>query len=103
MNLLGHQIRESPSDESEPDIKFGTILSVRIVSGTQEEKMRVRAIGRPTTSCGEDVVWVCTEEKFERCRQSGEKPDGIPWPLDLIKSRRPSAPRPPHSQGLNGS
>lgn len=68
-------------------IEPGMVLEARTAGG---EEIQVRALGRPTKGHDFPVVWVCTEEEFQRARETDEEADGIPWPLDAIKSAVPA-------------
>jgi hypothetical protein len=65
-------------------IEFGTPLSATTASGA---KVMMRAIGTPEPGRDFPVVWVSTEEEFERAVREGDQPDALPWPLKAITIR----------------
>jgi hypothetical protein len=62
-------------------IERGTRLEATTASG---EVVVVRALDRPTRGRDFPVVWVSTEEEYERAEQADDEPDGLPWPLDAL-------------------
>ncbi len=44
----------------------------------------MRALGRPIQGRDFPVVWVCTDNEWERANAAGDDPDGLPWPLDAV-------------------
>ena len=62
-------------------IEPGTQLRVTTASG---QTVTVRAIGLPEQGRDFPVVWVCTEEEYERAALAGAEPDGLPWPLHAV-------------------
>ncbi|WP_157185953.1 hypothetical protein [Mycobacterium canetti] len=46
--------------------------------------VRMRALGRPIQGRDFPVVWVCTDNEWERANAAGDDPDGLPWPLDAV-------------------
>ena len=62
-------------------IEPGTLLEATTATG---DTVLLRAISHPGKGRDFPVVWVCTEEEYERARGAGDKPDGIPWPLDAV-------------------
>jgi hypothetical protein len=62
-------------------IERGTRLEATTASG---DVVVVRALDRPTRGRDFPVVWVCTEEEYERAERADEEPDGLPWPLDAV-------------------
>lgn len=63
-------------------IDSGALLEARTASGSC---VTMRAIGPPVKGRDFPVVWVCTEEEYERASEAGDEPDGIPWPLDAVR------------------
>lgn len=64
------------------DIDVGAVLDATTSSGTT---VRLRAISKPMKGSDFPVVWLCTEEEFERSRAAGDEADGLPWPLDAVR------------------
>jgi hypothetical protein len=62
--------------------EFGTVVEARTASG---DFVRMRALGAPTRGKDFPVLWVCTEDEYERATSRGEELDGIPWPLDAAR------------------
>ena len=62
-------------------IEPGTLLEATTATG---DTVLLRAIHRPEKGRDFPVVWVCTQEEYERAQASGDEPDGIPWPLDAV-------------------
>jgi hypothetical protein len=46
--------------------------------------VRMRALGTPTQGHNFPVVWVCTQDEWDRAAATGDDPDGLPWPLDAV-------------------
>lgn len=46
--------------------------------------VRMRALGSPMQGQDFPVLWVCTEEEWERATTEGDDPDGLPWPVTAI-------------------
>jgi hypothetical protein len=63
-------------------IEPGMVLEARTAGG---EEIQVRALGRPMKGRDFPIVWVCTEEEYQRAQESASEADGIPWPLDAIR------------------
>lgn len=63
------------------EITTGTLLEARTASGAT---VRLRAIGPPQRGRDFPVVWVCTEEEYERSQAASDEPDALPWPLDAV-------------------
>lgn len=68
-------------------INSGTVLEARTAGG---DLVRMRALGAPTQGRDFQVVWVCTEDEWDRAKRAGDEPDGLPWPLDAIKELEPA-------------
>lgn len=64
------------------DITKGTQLLATTAAGNT---VRLRALRAPTKGRDFPVVWVATEEEYDRARRSGDEPDGLPWPLDALR------------------
>jgi len=63
-------------------IEPGMVLEAKTAGG---EEIQVRALGRPIKGHDFPIVWVCTEDEFQRSQESDTEADGIPWPLDAIR------------------
>ena len=61
-------------------IQVGDLVLVRTAAGTTA---RMRAVSKPGRGRDFPVVWVCTEQEYERVR-AGQDVEGIPWPLDAV-------------------
>ena len=74
------------------EIQFGTVVSATTAMGT---KVTMRAVRPPEQGRDFPVVWVSTEEEFQRAVQAGDQPDALPWPLQAIsvQAKRVSARR----------
>ncbi len=64
------------------DIAPGTRVEATTASGGV---VLMRAVARPQQGRDFPVVWVCTEEEYERAGRAGTKPDALPWPLDAVQ------------------
>ncbi len=65
------------------DIKRDDVVEVTTASrGTA----RMRALSATTMGMDFLVVWVCTDAEYERARQAGEEPKGIPWPANAVRA-----------------
>ncbi|WP_066914364.1 hypothetical protein [Mycobacterium interjectum] len=64
-------------------IERGDLLDVTTASGAI---VRMRAMNVPVQGRDFPVVWVCTEQEWDRATASDEEPDGIPWPLDAVRA-----------------
>jgi len=64
-------------------IEFGTVVSATTATG---DKVRMRAIRSPEQGRDFPVVWVTTEEEFQRAVGAGDQPDALPWPLKAISA-----------------
>ncbi len=64
-------------------ITDGTPLEAVTASG---ELVRMRAVGAPVRGRDFPVVWVCTEQEYNR---GGAKV--IPWPLDAVRNQIPES------------
>jgi hypothetical protein len=62
-------------------IEAGTVLEATTASG---DTVLLRSIGEPTRGRDFPVVWVCTEEEYQRAQAEGDDPDAIPWPLTAV-------------------
>ncbi len=45
----------------------------------------MRALRSPEAGYRVEIVWVATEEEWERAQRDGDEPDGLPWPTEAIK------------------
>jgi hypothetical protein len=55
------------------------------VTTADDEKMIMRALGAPTQGRDFPVLWVSTEDEYERAQRDGDEPDGLPWPLSALR------------------
>jgi hypothetical protein len=55
------------------------------VTTADSERLVMRAIGAPEQGRDFPVLWVCTEEEYERANREGDEPDGLPWPLNALR------------------
>ena len=63
-------------------IEEGSRLEAVTASG---ELVQMRAIGAPVRGRDFPVVWVCTEQEYNRAQANGGHPKAIPWPLDAVR------------------
>jgi hypothetical protein len=63
------------------DIERGDLVDATTASGST---VRMRALGGVVQGHDFPVVWVCTEEEWERSLGANESADGIPWPIDAV-------------------
>lgn len=63
-------------------IMRGDHLHVTTASG---ETLTVRALGAPERGDRFPIVWVATETDWNALEESGEEPQGIPWPTEAVK------------------
>jgi hypothetical protein len=68
-------------------IQSGVLLEVRTASG---ERVPMRALGSPKRGRDFPVVWVCTEQEYQRAQSAHDEADGIPWPLDAVTEMEPA-------------
>ena len=68
-------------------IEPGSVVEARTASG---QVVRLRAIRAPERGVDFPVVWVCTEEEYERAQAAGDEPDGLPWPLSAVTEPQPA-------------
>jgi hypothetical protein len=64
------------------DIQAGDLVEVTTASGST---LHMRALGSPQPGHLFPVVWVATEDEWERAQTEGDDADGIPWPTDAIR------------------
>jgi len=64
-------------------IEAGSVVEAVTATG---ERVRLRAVGRPTRGRDFPVVWVCTEEEFQEAEKAGRPVKGLPWPLDAVEA-----------------
>lgn len=62
-------------------------MEVTTASGTT---VRMRAVGAPVRGRDFPVVWVCTEEEYQRATAEGDEADALPWPLDALRVPEPA-------------
>ena len=75
------------------EIKPGDLLTVRTATGKSLSRRAVTGV-QPGSSF--PVVWVCTDEEWNRALAEGREPQSIPWPVDAVESKTEQMP-------LNGS
>lgn len=68
-------------------IERGTLLEAKTAGG---ELVVLRALGSPVRGRDFPVVWVCTEEEYERSDREHDEADGLPWPLDAVEELEPA-------------
>jgi len=68
-------------------IAQGTLVEVTTALG---ERVLMRALSGPEKGRDFEVVWVTTEAEFDATRESGEEPDGIPWPVESLRVLDPA-------------
>ncbi len=49
------------------------------------ETITMRALGSPEPGYTFEVLWVATEDEWDRAEAAGTEPDGLPWPTDAIR------------------
>jgi hypothetical protein len=59
----------------------GTRVQVR---NAYDETLVMVAVSAPQAGDDFPVVWVCSEEEFERASAAGDAPSAIAWPLDAV-------------------
>lgn len=62
-------------------INAGDHIRARTAAGTT---VQLRAVGSPMRGRDFPVVWVCTEDEWNRSQATGVEPDSLPWPLDAV-------------------
>jgi hypothetical protein len=62
-------------------IERGEAVDATTARGTM---VRMRALGKPMRGHDFPVVWLCTEDEWDRAISTNDEPDGIPWPLDAV-------------------
>jgi len=68
-------------------IERGAVVEVTTASG---EHVRMRALGKPIRGRDFPVLWVCTEEEFNRAETAADEADGLPWPLSALRVLEPA-------------
>jgi hypothetical protein len=68
-------------------IEPGALVEVTTALG---ERVLMRATSGPERGRDFEVVWVTTEVEFDLARDSGEEPDGIPWPVESLRVLDPA-------------
>jgi bifunctional DNA-binding transcriptional regulator/antitoxin component of YhaV-PrlF toxin-antitoxin module len=63
-------------------IHVGDRVEVTTADG---EHVVMRAIGSPEQGRDFPILWVCTEDEYERAQGAGDEPDGLPWPLTALR------------------
>lgn len=62
---------------------------VRATTATGET-ITMRALRAPEPGYSFEVLWVATEDEWERAKRDGDEPDGLPWPTDAIHEMTPA-------------
>ncbi len=62
-------------------VNRGDVVQATTAGG---EQVLMRALGAPTQGYDFPVLWVCTEEEWQRAEAEGDQPDGLPWPITAI-------------------
>lgn len=62
-------------------IDRGDVVEATTASGSV---VRMRALGGPAQGHDFPIVWLCTEEAWQRAAANAQDPSGLPWPLDAI-------------------
>lgn len=68
-------------------IERGSLVDATTAGG---ERVVLRALGGPVKGRDFPVVWVCTEEEWQRSEREGNEADGLPWPLDAVTELEPA-------------
>jgi hypothetical protein len=68
-------------------IRRGSVVAATTAAG---ETIYLRALGEPTQGRDFAVLWVCTEEEWNRANVEGDDADGLPWPTDAITELQPT-------------
>ena len=48
------------------------------------------AVSGPQAGLAFPVVWVCSQDEFDRATTAGDEPDAIAWPLDAVEVMEPA-------------
>jgi hypothetical protein len=62
----------SPGTRVRAETAFGDTVTMVAVSG-------------PTAGRDFPIVWVCTEDEFERATADGSEPERVAWPLSALE------------------
>lgn len=62
-------------------VNRGDVVEAMTAGG---EQVSMRALGAPMQGYDFPVLWVCTEEEWQRAEAEGGEPDGLPWPVTAI-------------------
>lgn len=62
-------------------INEGDVVEATTAGG---EQIRMRALAAPTQGHDFPVLWVCTEDEWQRAQAEDDEPDGLPWPVTAI-------------------
>lgn len=69
------------------EIRAGTLLECETAGGGHVSMV---ALGSVVQGYDFPVVWVCTQSEYARAQQTGEKPDGLPWPSSSVRILEPA-------------
>ncbi len=50
----------------------------------------MRAMGQPMRGRDFPVLWVCTEDEWDRANATDDEPNGIPWPVENVAELTPA-------------
>lgn len=67
--------------------KPGTPVQVRNAFG---DVLPMVAVTAPQAGLDFPIVWVCSQEEYDRSQAVGEEPDAIPWPLSAVNVPEPA-------------
>lgn len=62
-------------------IQAGTLVECKTASGRH---VTMRALGPPEQGYDFRIVWVCTQEEYDRDRDADEDLDKIAWPYSAV-------------------
>jgi hypothetical protein len=62
-------------------MQAGTLPECETAGG---DRVAMRALGPPQQGHDFRVVWVRTQEEYDRAQRTGQEPSGIPWPYSSV-------------------
>lgn len=68
-------------------ITRGDAIRATTASGIQ---VNMRALGEPERGHSFEVLWVATEDEWDRAQRDGDEPDGLPWPTSAVEELTPA-------------
>jgi hypothetical protein len=71
------------------EIRAGALLDCETAGGGH---VHMVALGSVVQGYDFPVVWVCTQEEFARAQETGDEPDGIPWPFSSVRVLEAATP-----------